>query len=161
MKKKERGSTAIILTVIIAVLAIGGGIYYWHKNHPVSPQPISTADTGWKTYTSSAFGVEVQYPPDWQVSTPGSYSGNFLLGPNANTTIVSFETSKSFHASTDIPVVIGGRSGNRQSNSQDGTVISIPLENGNTLLISGPYNGGYVSDFDKIFEKIVASVKFI
>ena len=49
----------IILIVALAVLIVGGGVYYFARPH--------AADTSaWKTYHSAEFGFSIKYPPQYK-----------------------------------------------------------------------------------------------
>ncbi len=63
MKNIQKGFVVPLVIAIIAVLAIGGGIYY-SKNKKVS---ISQEHSDWKTYTNKTYGFETKYPSSWSV----------------------------------------------------------------------------------------------
>lgn len=53
--KNQKGSAVIWIIIIIAILIIAGGIYFYSQ-----PKQSATAD--WQTYTNSQYGFSFQYP---------------------------------------------------------------------------------------------------
>lgn len=81
MKNSQKGFAALILIIILAIVAVGGGVYYKHQKDKQS-KPIeigaqaTTTDqvSGWKTYTNTKYGFSFQYPTDWRLLTDDSNS---------------------------------------------------------------------------------------
>lgn len=68
MKNPQKGFTAPLLIWIIAILAIGSGIflYTYHKGTP----PLIVDKTAeWKTYNNPQFNFELRYPTSWLLDT--------------------------------------------------------------------------------------------
>ncbi len=109
MKNLQKGFVIPLVIAIIAVLAIGGGIYY-SKNksetaiNTVSNSPIPSGQTynkisDWKTYRNDK-GFEIKYPSDgWSVKMPGageereatSQAEIFSITKNDDTDGISFD----------------------------------------------------------------------
>jgi hypothetical protein len=80
MTTYKRGSSQII-TILIVLVIVAGGIYYFTR--PTTPDPdtqtyatttpvkaVSTVDTtNWKTYTNPKYNFSFKYPADWVVDT--------------------------------------------------------------------------------------------
>jgi hypothetical protein len=78
MKNLQKGFVVPLIIAIVAVLTIGGGIYYSQKksevpsntisgsNSTASSKNVSDEMSGWKTYRNDQLGFEFKYPSDWQ-----------------------------------------------------------------------------------------------
>jgi hypothetical protein len=122
--KTKQGFAPLIIILIIAALAIGGGVYYVKKNktpavevntNTQSTTTVSTPDTstkannqtnsntdsGWKTYTNSTYGYSFQYPSNWYVNTQYSNQDYTPRGP-APYDYVGGDTSISNYSVTEI-----------------------------------------------------------
>ena len=77
MRNTQKGFIVPLLIAIIAVLAIGGGIYVFEQSKPQQTeqqpttynQAVSTTNqtTNSKTYTNSQYGFQINYPVGWDV----------------------------------------------------------------------------------------------
>ena len=72
MKNTHKGSTTIVLTIILLIVGFGTYIYLQNSKVPSSPLPTlsptvtnqsQTADTGYATYSTDKFSI--QYPSNW------------------------------------------------------------------------------------------------
>lgn len=81
MKNLQRGYVIPLIIAVIAVLAIGGGIYYSKNrtessttnnisgsNPDIQIQSALNETSEWQTYTSTRFGFSFKYPPNWYVN---------------------------------------------------------------------------------------------
>ncbi len=83
--KKVSTATGIIIIVTAAIVLFGGAFgYQWYANSKLQTtnynqtQNSNTKTADWKTYTNDKYGFEIQYPPNYQVTT----LENFLAPPN-------------------------------------------------------------------------------
>jgi hypothetical protein len=80
----RKGSVLLTLLLVVAVLLVGGGIWYWYTQRPslptaqipttspaISPtsspvvsNPIQTSST-WTSYSNSSVGISFSYPANW------------------------------------------------------------------------------------------------
>ena len=73
MKNSQKGFVIPLVIVVIALLAIGGGIYAYQKNTTQRVQigdtnATSTIDTvNWKTYKNTELGFQFMYPSTWNL----------------------------------------------------------------------------------------------
>jgi len=73
MKNSQRGF--IVPLVLISLVVVGLGVYFYTKNKSVTPQQqisnneiVATSATqtdGWKVYTDSSQRFTIKYPTDW------------------------------------------------------------------------------------------------
>jgi hypothetical protein len=76
MKNLQRGFAIPIVIAIVALLAVGGGIYIY-KNKKVVETTVVVQNTAtttnttkdWKTYMNIQYGFEIKYPVDWIVTS--------------------------------------------------------------------------------------------
>ncbi len=70
MNKKQGFSS--ILGIIIILIIVAGGIYWFSQNKsvaPISPTDLISVDTSdWQTYRNEKYGFELKYPKDWEIS---------------------------------------------------------------------------------------------
>lgn len=91
----RRGSVALIIAlVIVVILAVAGGLWYWtaHKPGANSPQTQNTAAASTSTtYQNADYGVSFDYPNTWTVKSgdtaEGDYGLNTKYDPNATSLI--------------------------------------------------------------------------
>jgi hypothetical protein len=134
----------------------------------------------WKTYTNTKYGFEFKYPKEWASwLVPGDTSEkNFSFGPSDKEIYVTGTIETLINQSTHQPITIaeyagynsierqtpskygfseitvGGKKVIVKSSSQIGTIVYIPLNTGETLIVSGP------SQSSPLFEEMFASFKF-
>ncbi len=83
---KNKGSAVVWVIIIIAILVIAGGIYFYSqpKESVVVPTQnqvatstatTSTNTTGWQTYTDSQYGFSIEYPGSVQPQEGYAVSG--------------------------------------------------------------------------------------
>lgn len=75
MKNLQKGFVVPLVIAIVAVLAIGWGVYYSRTNkHQFEQSNTSLKNTtdnqnvDWKTFSDTQFGFRFKYPPDWKVN---------------------------------------------------------------------------------------------
>jgi len=59
MKNNKGVAPILMVLIIVGVLALGGGIYYF----------LVKNSQNWKTYTNSDYGFEFKYPQTWQLNS--------------------------------------------------------------------------------------------
>lgn len=165
MKNSQKGFVVPLL-IVVAVLAIGGGIYFYSKTKTApSDTDIqtntqnTTADqtADWRTYTSAEYGISFKYPSSWK---RGEVTQGLMLDGSEvefdNSFIVSLH-SKSNKPLIDQPgsVIVGGIESKMISTSQTGTVIDIPFRDNMFLEI------GSGADYnDPVLQGILSTFKF-
>lgn len=68
----QKGISSIIAVILLSVILIGGGIYYFGQcrtgifpTRCLASAPVAVDATAtWKTYTSVKYGIEFKYPPE-------------------------------------------------------------------------------------------------
>ncbi len=87
---KNKGSALAWVIVVIAIVIIAGGIYFYSqpKQSAVAPrqnQSVTSTDmTIWKTYTNSQYGFSIQYPVGTgidETTISGGTSTSFVVSP--------------------------------------------------------------------------------
>ncbi len=74
MKNLQRGFIVPLL-IVIAVLVIGGGIYFYSKN---KAKDITIDTQNWKIYTNTKYGFSFKYPETWFIrETPDKTNVDF------------------------------------------------------------------------------------
>ncbi len=85
MKNLQKGFVVPLIIAIIAVLAIGGGIYYSKNKSKISSntsQGVVKETADWKTYSNNKYGFEFKYPPTWYMSENGALTlYDRMVGP--------------------------------------------------------------------------------
>jgi hypothetical protein len=66
MKNTQRGFIVPLVIAIIALLAVGGGVYVYTKNHSTNTAATTTPQVAsLKTYTNSKYGFQFKYPQEF------------------------------------------------------------------------------------------------
>ncbi|HCH59374.1 MAG TPA: hypothetical protein DEV73_02020 [Candidatus Zambryskibacteria bacterium] len=113
MKNSKKGFIVPVLLAVIAVLAIGGGVYIYNKEKAEAPATVDTstqqtntetpsvntqADTSnWKTYTNTQYGFEFKYPANGYKFGAVNSNDTFAFG------LSEFQAGVSQDVSTDDP----------------------------------------------------------
>lgn len=71
MNKKGFAGIGLIIAIVFAGAAIGGGVYFFVKNKPsvITPPVQSTIPSDWKTYSDTTYGYQVNYPSSYSFSS--------------------------------------------------------------------------------------------
>lgn len=103
----QKGISAItVVFIVIAVLVVGGGVWYLAQEpepEPVvtdDPDPVITDDlemnndviAEWQTYQDDQYGVEFKYPADWEAET--YYYGTPVMMMEEERENIGFTVSK-------------------------------------------------------------------
>jgi hypothetical protein len=64
MKNKQRGFIVPFLITIIAIIAVGGGLYYTQSKQKASRNNTYNETSSWKTYKNDKYGFKFMYPAD-------------------------------------------------------------------------------------------------
>lgn len=93
---QQKGFSLLPVVIVIAVLLIGAGAYFFSRNNSTSPKtqasPVNSQDAtvNWKTYTNSSYTVK--YPSRVSVNQKAEeFDGNFTI--NKDTYLFSVLTS--------------------------------------------------------------------
>jgi hypothetical protein len=88
MNTYSRGFVVPLVIIIIALVGIGGGTYYYSKA-VAGPKKVTRAPTNFVTYTSP-LGFTIKHPPDWKTKeikgVDASLGGALLMSPGTNVT---------------------------------------------------------------------------
>jgi Tfp pilus assembly protein PilE len=81
MKNLQKGSALIALLIIVAVIAIGSGVYYYSKNTPsikdkIDTQATTNVATTANEFVSKEYGFKFSYPALFASSTEEYPRGN-------------------------------------------------------------------------------------
>jgi hypothetical protein len=158
MKNLQKGFIVPLLAVI-AVLVIGGGVYYFSTNN----QPDLVNTDGWETYQNEKYGFEFQYPSDWharvwgvvQVSAPVSSFSSNTDGPTTSI-IVNDDRPRTIEGES---IIISGRNAidsGWKTGVQNGFFRTIAI---NDSSLSIQMTATSLND-QTIEEKIISTFKF-
>lgn len=103
----QRGFIVPLLLILISVLLVGSGAYWYTQTKPVNQpavveqtvQATSTTQTsisqtaGWKTFRNETYRFELQYPIDWTLKTEGGLV-NETTGANEETWYLTLDSPK-------------------------------------------------------------------
>ncbi|MDP2655831.1 MAG: hypothetical protein Q8P17_04955 [bacterium] len=67
----KKGFVPPLLLALIALLIIGGGTYVYVQNKPANLSAVAPA-SDWKTYTNTKYGIQIQYPKEWNLLPSGT-----------------------------------------------------------------------------------------
>lgn len=122
MKNNKGFAPILIVLIVVAVLAIGGGAYYLKTKNEAAvtkqeqnqavPLPSQSASSsqelvGWKTYHNDQYGFEFQYPRGFQVKQCVSYATGTLdlsIYPNGDMDICAL-SSRALLIAGDFPEI--------------------------------------------------------
>ena len=174
---KNKGSAIAWVIIIIAVLVIAGGIYFYSQPKQSSVVPTqnqvatstattSTNTTGWQTYTNSQYGFSLSIPTSWEAkgdrfddlvsfnTITADISGE-SGSPNAKPYEILFDPgSKNYPVMNNI--ILGGISWSVTEDRSDPSVLVIYT----TMHGNNVYNF-YVHKGDEVTEEqILSSFKF-
>jgi len=106
----QKSSKLSLILLVILVGVVGVAAFWLGKSSngpkvatptptavPIISEPTEISDStqGWKTYTNNAFGYEIKYPIDWQITAPsGEISGSGCLENPGDVPIIEFSKTK-------------------------------------------------------------------
>ncbi len=184
MKNLQKGSAVPLIIGIIAVLVIGGGIYYSVNKSNSLVTSTNTADTpsknetsDWKTYKDETYGFEFKYPSDWvlQKNDPygwvvGKYPDyGFYLNVHNHPYTLGIESGVNLYkklSSVDgHKALIGGTEEYVLTTppTEDSVYIEIetaPYSSSSHMIALNMGSNNHTKEMRKIFSSIISSFKF-
>ncbi len=184
--KNQKGSAVVWIIIIIALVVILGGIYFYLQpkqsaitsvQNQVATSTIATPTNmpGWQTYTNSQYGFSFQYPTSWGAPMMSKNNDEIFFGQNGNANVVvnvpvtktlpngQSETFEQAMASvynansySKTQFAVGGIQSLGVSSPQVGDSVYVPLPNNQILEIDGDFNNP-----EFIGKSIFSTFKFI
>lgn len=161
----QKGFVTPLIIVIVAILALGGGVFYYLNKpiklnyyvHPVATTTstvisISTSTNNtvdWKTYTDTQYGFEFKYPPTFEILQVQTEAFNDLVQ-------IAISPVKYDNSNTIWTLII-----NRDNCNTDNRAGRFCLKNGDlSYNFTCQHDNVGVYDYSQ-FNKFITTLKFI
>lgn len=74
MKSNQKGFIGVVLIILIALVTVGGGVYFYTQNKEVSmnSDPTNIEMNSWKTYENKSLNFKIKYPATYQIDSINS-----------------------------------------------------------------------------------------
>lgn len=172
MKKAQNSAGFIQIILVLIVVTLIGGAYYFgkvsNKSSVVVESPKVSADptANWKTYTNAKYDYKFVYPEKWNgpvVTRKGDENSldvvNFTSSFNDSSVTIYIEKPNTQNFEGEEYILDGNKKGVRVQTSPTHEIVVVKLENYD-LVIDFEYTGTDKVDAKLIFDQILSTFKF-